>query len=151
MDISVVSSRPSHADFLLIGGGLASATAAETLRLEGATGSILLLCAENIGPYHRPPLSKQLLLGVGDDGPAFVHSEDFYRKNGIELRLNTRVVRLDHAKQMVTTASGEEIGYGQLLIATGATPKILSIPGATLAGVHTLRTKADAGSLKQAA
>jgi len=149
MDDGFVPSRPRHADCVLVGGGLASATAAETLRLEGATGSILMLCAEGVRPYHRPPLSKQFPLGAVDNAPSFIHSEEFYRKHGIELRLNTRVTAIDTTKQFVTTADGGEFGYGQLLIATGATPKTLSIRGATLAGVHALRTEADADLIRQ--
>ncbi len=151
MDNSLVPSQLKHADFILVGGGLASATAAETLRAEGATGSILLLCAEGVRPYHRPPLSKQVLLGAGNDALSFIHSEDFYREHRIEVRLNTRVVALGTATQSVTTEAGERIGYGQLLIATGATPKSLSLPGMTLAGIYALRSKIDADAIKQAA
>ena len=101
-----------HADFILVGGGLASATAAETLRAEGATGSILLLCAEAVRPYHRPPLSKRVLIEAGQALLSFIHSDEFYREQRIELRLNTRVGAVDTSKQTVTTAAGEQIGYG---------------------------------------
>ena len=138
-----------HADFILVGGGLASATAAETLRAEGATGSILLLCAEAVRPYHRPPLSKRVLIEAGQALLSFIHSDEFYREQRIELRLNTRVGAVDTSKQTVTTAAGEQIGYGRLLIATGAIPKIPSIPGMTLAGIHTLRGMTDAKSIKR--
>lgn len=140
-----------HADFILVGGGLASATAAETLRAEGATGSILLLCAESIRPYHRPPLSKQGLLGIGSQAPSFIHSADFYREHSIDLRLNTRVIAIDCEERTVTTDSGEQIGYDRLLLATGATPRTPSLPGITLGGIHTLRSKNDADSIKRAA
>jgi len=138
-----------HVDFVLVGGGLASATAAETLRAEGATGSILLLCAEGVPPYHRPPLTKQTLPGSGDNAPSFIHPEGFYREQGIDLRLDARVVAIDTAQQTVTMEGGELIGYRQLLIATGATPRTLSIPGMTLAGIHTLRNKIDADAIRQ--
>ena len=120
-------------DFLLIGGGLGGATAAETLRLEGATGSILMLSAEELAPYHRPPLSKQFLLGTGTEAQLFIHQESFYRDQAIGLELNTRVIAVDPAGQFVTTDRGEQIGYGRLLVATGMTPIQLSVPGATLA------------------
>jgi NTE family protein len=140
-----------HADFVLVGGGLASATAAETLRAEGATGSILLLCAESIRPYHRPPLSKQCLLGTGSQAPSFIHSEAFYQEHGIDLRLNTRVTAIDCEAHTVTTEGGEQIGYDRLLLATGATPRTPSLPGISLAGIHTLRSMSDADSIKRAA
>ncbi len=151
MDRNPAASELKYADFVLVGGGLASATAAETLRAEGATGSILLLCAEDLPPYHRPPLSKRVLFAPEDSAPSFIHSEDFYQKSSIELRLNTRVVAVDTAKQTVTTAAGERIGYGRLLIATGAKPKMPPIPGMALAGIHTLHSKADADLIRQAA
>ena len=71
---------------MLFGARLASATAAETLRVEGATGSILLLYAEDVRPYHRPPLSKQVLLGTEHNALIYIHSERFYRDHEIELR-----------------------------------------------------------------
>ncbi len=145
-------SPPSRqVDFLLIGGGLASATAAETLRSEGATGSILIVGAEDVRPYHRPALSKRGLVGGEDDLLSFVHPEGFYREHNIELRLNTRVLALDTAQQTVTLAAGEKIGYGRLLIATGAIPRTLSIPGMSLAGIHTLRTKTNAEAITREA
>jgi NAD(P)H-nitrite reductase large subunit len=138
-----------HPDFILVGGGLASATVADTLRTEGAAGSILLLCAEGVRPYHRPPLSKQALLESGQVPLSSIHSEEFYREQRIQLRLNTRVGAVDTSKKTVTTAAGEQIGYDRLLIATGAVPRTPSIPGMTLTGVHTLRSVTDAESIKR--
>jgi NAD(P)H-nitrite reductase large subunit len=79
-------------------------------------------------------LSKRVLLEAGEVPRSFIHSEEFYREQRIELRLDTRVGAVDTSKQTVTTAAGEQIGYGRLLIATGAAPKTLAIPGMTLAG-----------------
>lgn len=140
-----------HVDFLLLGGGPASAIAAETLRQEGVTGSIRILSAENVPPYHHPALSKQLLLGDESESWVFVHPSGFYAERQIELSLGTRVVAVDPVRQTVTTASGEVIGYGQMLIATGARPKPLRVPGANLPGVHTLRQMTDAGAIRAAA
>src|SRR5579883_3011947 len=92
-----------HADFLIIGGGLASASAAEALRVAKAAGSIVMLCAEALPPYHRPPLSKGYLTGDRDKTRLFVHPESFYRERGIELRLSTSALGVDAAKQIVTT------------------------------------------------
>ena len=138
-------------DYLLVGGGLASATAAETLRAEGATGSIVILSAEDIAPYQRPPLSKDYLLGSGGEARLFIHPHDFYRDQAIELRLSTPAIAADPQRQTVTAAPGEAFKYKRLLLATGMRPKRLSVPGATLAGVHSLRSKADCDAIRQAA
>ncbi|WP_413815259.1 FAD-dependent oxidoreductase [Bradyrhizobium sp.] len=143
--------QPRHIDFLLVGGGVASAVAAETLRAEGATGSILILSQEDVPPYHRPPLSKQMLLDAGNERQIFVHPESFYRDKAIDLQLSTRVTSVDPENHTITTATGERIRYGRLLIATGATPRPLLVPGADLTGVHTLRQKADAETVRRAA
>jgi len=138
-------------DFLLLGGGLASATAAETLRSEKPTGSILILSEEDLAPYHRPALSKQMLLGTADASRLLIHPESFYRDKAIDLQLGTRVVAVDPAAHTVTTATSEHIGYGRLLIATGTTPRSLIVPGAELAGVHTLRRLVDAVAVRDVA
>lgn len=140
-----------HIDFLLVGGGVASAVAAETLRAEGATGSILILSQEDVPPYYRPPLSKQMLRDANIEHQIFVHPESFYREKTIDLELNTRVASVDPANHTITNADDERIQYGRLLIATGATPKPLVVPGSDLAGIHTLRQKADAEMIRQAA
>jgi NADPH-dependent 2,4-dienoyl-CoA reductase/sulfur reductase-like enzyme/predicted acylesterase/phospholipase RssA len=138
-------------DFLLVGGGLASAAAAETLRAENAAGSILILSAEELAPYQRPVLSKQFLLGTGTEAQLFIHPEGFYRDQAIELQLNARAIAVDPAQQTVTTAGGDRLRYERLLLATGMIPKLLPVPGAALAGVYSLRRKADSDALRQAA
>ncbi|KWT88541.1 MULTISPECIES: FAD-dependent oxidoreductase [Pseudomonadota] len=138
-------------DFLLIGGGLASAHAAETLRQEGATGSVQILSAEPTLPYHRPFLSKRYLLGTVNETRILVHPEDFYREHRIEVTLGTRAVGIDTAKQWLRTSKGSLIHYGKLLIATGSIPRALVVPGATLGGVYTLRTQADSEAIRHAA
>jgi NTE family protein len=142
---------PRHIDFVLVGGGVTAAIAAETLRAEGASGSILILSQEDVPPYHRPPLSKQALLSPDSERQIFVHPESFYREKAIDLRLNTRVASVDPANHTIKTATGEWIRYGHLLIATGATPKRLLVSGAALAGIHTLRRKTDAEMIRRAA
>lgn len=146
----VTHASPRHVDFLLVGGGVASAFAAETLRAEGAAGSILILSQEAVRPYHRPPLSKQRL-GTGAEDQIFVHPESFYREKAIDLELNTPVASVDTESHTVATAMGERIHYGKLLIAAGATPKRLFIAGAELDGIHTLRQKTDAEAIRRAA
>lgn len=136
-------------DHLLLGGGGASAAAAETLRLEGATGSIMILSAESQAPYYRPALSKEVLLGTAVAQRA-LHPPSFYLEQAVELGLDTEVAAVDAARQTVTTRAGEQFRYGRLLIATGSRPIALQVPGAALAGVHYLRNSVDGDALRRA-
>jgi NADPH-dependent 2,4-dienoyl-CoA reductase/sulfur reductase-like enzyme/predicted acylesterase/phospholipase RssA len=136
-------------DFLLLGGGLASATAAETLRAAGAVGSIAILCAETILPYHRPPLSKDFLLNGPDKTKVLIHDEAFYRDRDILIHLGARACRVDVDSRTIETDGGAYFRFGKLLIATGASVDRLSAPGANLAGIHYLRTVSDALALYQ--
>ncbi len=138
-------------DFLLIGGGLASAQAAQTLRQEGSTGSILILSAESSLPYHRPFLSKAYLIGKADEARILVHPESFYRDQRIDVALQTRAVAVNAAGRWVETSTGSRIHYGKLLVATGTSARSLGVPGASLGGIHTLRTRDDADAIRQAA
>lgn len=135
-------------DHLLLGGGGASAAAATTLRLEGANGPVTILSADDIAPYYRPSLSKQFLLGTVDESRILLRPEGFYRDQAIELRLNSAAASVDPERQVVTTAAGDEIHYGRLLIATGSRPKRLLVPGEQLPGVHYLRRKADCEAVR---
>ncbi|AVQ85637.1 MULTISPECIES: FAD-dependent oxidoreductase [unclassified Variovorax] len=145
------SAVPRKIDFLLLGGGLASATAAEALRLEGAQGSIAMVSAEPEPPYQRPPLSKALLL----HGPASeltpVLDAGSYHDLGIELLRGTRALSVDTRRRIVTTDRAGPLAYGKLLIATGARPLRFHIPGSGLQGIHSLRDIGDALALHAAA
>jgi NADPH-dependent 2,4-dienoyl-CoA reductase/sulfur reductase-like enzyme/predicted acylesterase/phospholipase RssA len=141
---------PRNIDFLLLGGGLASATAAAALRAEGMPGSILLLSNEEVPPYYRPPLSKQYLLGARDVDSLYIRPERFYHEQDIELLLNAPVAAVNTEQQTATTSTGEQIQYGHLLIATGVRPKPLLIPGASLRGVHYLHRKTECEAIRQA-
>jgi 3-phenylpropionate/trans-cinnamate dioxygenase ferredoxin reductase subunit len=136
--------------FVIIGASLAGATAAATLREEGFGGSVALIGEEPVRPYERPPLSKEYLQGKAEADVAFVHDPAYYDQHDIDLRLSTRVRGLEPAAREVVLASGERLGYDAVLLATGATPRRLAVPGADLAGVHYLRTMADAGRLRAA-
>lgn len=138
-----------HADFLLIGGGIAAATAAQTLRDEGATGSIVILCAEPYYPYNRPPLTGGILTGELNPAQVLVRQPQDYREDDIDVRLNTIVRCVDPLRHKVTDQRGDEYEYGKLLIATGAEARQLTVPGANLEGVLRLRTLADALALRQ--
>ena len=135
------------ADFLLIGGGLASATAAEILRAAGAEGRIAILSAEKILPYHRPPLSKSFLINGPDKTNILIHDEAFYRDRDIEIHLGARVRWVDVGSRTIETDAGAHFSFSKLLIATGAGVNRLSAPGADLSGVHYLHTVSDALSL----
>jgi 3-phenylpropionate/trans-cinnamate dioxygenase ferredoxin reductase component len=134
--------------FVIVGGGLAGAKAAETLRDEGFEGRVVLIGEEEVRPYERPPLSKDRLRGEGEEDAIFVHGEDFYETKSIELRTGTRAARLDVGASEVELEDGERIGFDKLLLATGSTPRRLPVPGADLPGVHLLRTVGDADQLR---
>ena len=134
--------------FIIVGGGLAGAIAAQTLREEGFDGRITLLGEEPHRPYERPPLSKDYLQGKADRESIFAHPEAWYADHAVELRLGTAVTSLDPALRTVTTATGVQLGYDKLLLATGSTPRRLSLPGADLDGVHYLRSVDDSERIK---
>jgi 3-phenylpropionate/trans-cinnamate dioxygenase ferredoxin reductase subunit len=140
----------SKRTFVIVGASLAGAKAAETLRTEGFDGRVVLVGEEPTRPYERPPLSKDYLRGEKGFDVAAVHDEGFYEANDIELRTSTAVTALDPGASEVTLTSGEHLAYDRLLLATGAQPRRLSVPGAELAGVHYLRSIADADALRQA-
>lgn len=145
------TAEPRHVHFLLLGGGLASATAAETLRAEGAEGLIALVCAEPHAPYHRPPLSARLLLAETERDPPPVLAEAYYREHDVELLLGTRATAVDTERRHVHTDHAGTLHYDKLLVATGARPLQLDLPGAQLPGIHTLRTLEDSHAIRAAA
>ncbi|MGI5454621.1 NAD(P)/FAD-dependent oxidoreductase [Streptomyces sp. CA-249302] len=135
--------------FVIVGGGLAGAKAAETLRAEGFSGRVILICDERDHPYERPPLSKGYLLGKEERDSVFVHEPAWYAQNDIELHLGETVDAIDReAKTVRFGEDGTLVRYDKLLIATGAEPRRLDIPGTDLAGVHHLRRLAHAERLK---
>jgi 3-phenylpropionate/trans-cinnamate dioxygenase ferredoxin reductase component len=134
--------------FAIVGAGLAGAKAAETLRAEGFDGRLVLLGAEDEYPYERPPLSKDYLRGESEREGAYVHEPGYYAEHDIELRTGTRVTGLDTGARELVLDGGERLAYDRLLLATGAEPRRLSIPGAELAGVLPLRTFADSDALR---
>lgn len=140
-------------EYLLIGAGLAGATCAETLRAEGATGRILLLGEEPGLPYQRPPLSKTFISGKREQEARPVLAQSRYDELDIELQTGMRAVSVNARRRIVRAepvAGGDtvELRYGQLLIATGATPARIHVPGADLAGIHTLRSVSDAQAIR---
>src|SRR5262245_25322739 len=128
---------------VIVVGGAAGFAAAEMLRREGYGGSIVMLSSEDAPPVDRPNLSKDYLAGTGPEEWVPMRPETFYAKNGIDLRLKTPVIRFDARAREVTLSGGESIAYDRLLLATGAEPVRLSIPGADLPHVRVLRSLAD--------
>jgi 3-phenylpropionate/trans-cinnamate dioxygenase ferredoxin reductase subunit len=127
---------------IIVGAGLAGAKAAETLREEGFDGRLILVGDEPERPYERPPLSKDYLRGETTDRP-YVHAESFYADHEIELLCSTRVTGIDAGLRELLLEDDRRLGYDRLLLATGAAPRRLDVPGAELDGIHYLRTVAD--------
>jgi 3-phenylpropionate/trans-cinnamate dioxygenase ferredoxin reductase subunit len=136
--------------FVIVGGGLAGAKAAQTLREEGYAGRLVLVSAEAERPYERPPLSKGYLTGSAERSSAFVHDEAWYAEHDVDLRLGTPAVGLDAAAHEVGLTGGERLVYDKLLLATGSSPRRLAVPGADLDGVLYLRMIEDADRLRAA-
>jgi len=135
--------------FIIVGASLAGAKAAEELRERGFDGRVVLIGSESERPYERPPLTKDYLRGESDRESTFVHEESFYAQHEISLMRNTTVSAIDPALATVTLADGRELGYDRLLLATGAEPRRIAVPGAELDGIHYLRTLADCDLLRE--
>ena len=134
---------------VIVGGGLAGAKAAETLREEGFDGRVLIVGAEPERPYERPPLSKDYLRGEAGREKVYVHDDSFYAEHDIELLLDRTATRLDPASRELELERGERLRYDRLLLATGAEPRRLHIPGGDLDGVLYLRTVRDSDALRE--
>jgi 3-phenylpropionate/trans-cinnamate dioxygenase ferredoxin reductase subunit len=134
--------------FVIVGGGLAGAKGAEALRERGFEGSIVIFGSEDHLPYERPPLSKGYLkTGEGLD-EAFVHPREWYAAHEVEVRTGTTVTAIDRDAREVVTADGGRTAYDRLLLATGSSPRTLSLPGHDLGGVLTLRTIEDSDRIR---
>jgi 3-phenylpropionate/trans-cinnamate dioxygenase ferredoxin reductase subunit len=128
---------------VVVGANLAGGRAVETLRSEGFDGRIVLIGEEPHRPYERPPMSKDVLRGEAEPAKAFLRDESWYAENEIELMLGTRAHMLD-LHERVVMAGGSLVPFDALLLATGGTARHLDVPGATLPGIHPLRTMDDA-------
>ena len=134
--------------YVIVGGSLAGATAAVTLREEGADGSVTLIGAEREPPYERPPLSKAYLRGEVPFDKSLVRPAAFYGEHRIETLAGIRATRIDTSARVVELEDGRRVPFDVLLIATGGRNRRLSIPGSELEGIYSLRTVADADRIK---
>lgn len=138
----------SKQTFVIVGASLAGAKAAEELRHRGFDGQIVLVGGESERPYERPPLSKEHLRGESERETAFVHKDDFYVEQQIELITGHPATAVDvHAKQ-ITLDDERTVTYDKLLLTTGAEPRRLTVPGTDLSGIYYLRTLADSEALR---
>jgi 3-phenylpropionate/trans-cinnamate dioxygenase ferredoxin reductase subunit len=137
-----------HADFLLIGGGVAAASCARELRSAGADGSIVLVCREKDPPYERPALSKSYLAGGSSRDDALFLPESWWAENDVELLARTSVMKLDTEARVARLSTKEEMSYGSALIATGANVRRLRVDGSDLDGIHYLRAFGNADAIR---
>ncbi len=141
-----MSSEQTH---VIVGASVAGAKAAETLRAEGFEGRVVLVGAEAKRPYERPPLSKDYLRGEAGMDKVYVHDAGFYAEHDIELQLERRAVGLDTSSSELALDNDERLRYDRLLLATGAQPRRLAVPGAELDGVLYLRSVEDSDALRE--
>src|SRR5687768_5138473 len=133
-----MSDPQSHV--VIIGAGHAGGTVAALLRQHGHAGPITLVGEEPIPPYQRPPLSKAWLKGEADADSLALKPLEFYAEQGIDFRPSIRAVAIERATKQVTLSDGSAVAYDKLILATGASPIALPIPGADLENVMFLRT-----------
>ena len=132
---------------VIVGGGAAGFAAAEMLRRQEYRGSIVMLSNDDVGPVDRPNLSKDYLAGNAPEEWIPLRGDDFYSENSIDLRLNTGVASIDARSREVVLANGSKVAYDRLLLATGAEPVRLPVPGAGPHQVHTLRSLSNSRAI----
>ncbi len=135
---------------VIVGAGHAGGSAAALLRQYGFEGEVVLIGEDPVAPYQRPPLSKALLKGEGEEEDLLLRPADFYVEQNIELRLGQTVTAIDRVGKTVVLADGATVSYDTLILATGSTARKLAVPGAELANVLELRTLADGRKLRAA-
>lgn len=134
---------------VIIGAGQAGGRAALALRDGGYDGPVTLIGSESLPPYERPPLSKAVLTGAKQVADGLLASPETYAEKDISLRTGTRVLSIDTDAQTLVLEDGSTLGYDKLILATGARPRALSLPGSTLTGVHLMRNAADARAIRE--
>ena len=135
--------------FGILGGGMVAGYAAKQLvELGLRPGELTILSADSSVPYERPPLSKSFLAGKDSEDAIRINAEDFYRKNGIELKLKCEISAVDAQRRRLILKSGGEFEFNKLIVATGARPRKLTIPGANLQNLCYLRTLEDSKAIR---
>ena len=137
--------------YVIVGAGMAGASAVEGIREVDRQGSILLVGSERDQPYDRPPLSKQLWTGGKTVADIVLHDDAFYRTNAVDLRLGLEVTQIDPAAHTIRDNQGKLYRYDRLMLSTGGTPRRLNIPGGDLDGISYYRTLHDYRRLREAA
>jgi NADPH-dependent 2,4-dienoyl-CoA reductase/sulfur reductase-like enzyme len=142
----------NQSNIVILGGGMVAGYAAKQLvELGLADGELAILSADNAVPYERPPLSKSFLAGKDSEDGIKISPEDFYKKHGIELRLQCEVAGVDIKRKRLILKNGDEFGFQKLIVATGARPRTLNVPGSGLKNLFYLRTLTDSKSIRNAA
>ena len=142
----------NQAKIVILGGGMVAGYAAKQfVELGLPKGELAILSLDNAVPYERPPLSKGFLAGKDSEDGIKINPDDFYKKQGIELRLNCEVASLDLKRKRLVLKGGDEFGFEKLIIATGARPQTLNIPGSTLHNLFYLRSMSDSKTIRRAA
>ena len=137
--------------YIIVGGGLAGASAIKGIRGRDREGSILLLCAEPHIPYDRPPLTKKLWFGKKKLEDIYLNPSEFYEKDGVSARLGVRAVKCDATEKTLHDETGASFQYEKLLMATGGSPRILDIPGGSLEDIFYYRSIDDYTRLREKA
>src|SRR5579864_8444626 len=131
----------NRAKYVILGGGMVAGYAAKELAERGLkAGELTIISSDSALPYERPPLSKGFLAGKDTADGILINPAEWYREHGIDVRLRTLVSKLDSGSRSLSTSSGEQIEFENLLIATGAQPRKLDCPGNDLAGIFYLRS-----------
>ena len=136
---------------LIIGAGQSASQTVDALRRKGFEGSLTLVGEEPELPYQRPPLSKKFLSGALARDRMPIRHQSFYDDHGVDLRLGRRAMSIDRATRRVQLDDGSTLPYDTLVLATGSRPRQVTVPGSDLAGIHSLRTMADADRLRDEA
>ena len=145
---SATGATERHPDrVVIVGGGAAGFAAAEMLRREGFGGSLTMISSDDAAPYDRPNCSKDYLAGNAPEDWMPLRPSEYYEEQNIDMRLDTQATAIDPKTRQVTLATGDTLPFDSLLLATGAEPIRLDIPGAALRHVHVLRSLADARSI----
>lgn len=141
-----------QSNIVILGGGMVAGYAAKQLvELGLPKGELAILSSDNVVPYERPPLSKSFLAGKDSEDAIKINPEEFYKQHGIELRLQCEVAAVDVKRKRLILKNSQEFGFQKLIIATGARPRTLNIPGSKLQNLFYLRSLSDSKSIRKAA